>query len=136
MNKHEHYALASFINDALDGRTIEVRAPHRVVRGFVAIRELMSLALALLLEDGGEVVRFDTGGEGLELADVARIVAAELGGRPVQRAAITSERIDDYVGQADAYEALLAQHDIEAVPLARQVRETAEFVVAARSTSE
>lgn len=132
MNKHEHYALASFINDALDGRAIEVRAPHRVVRGFVAIRELMSLVFALLAEDSGAVIRFETGGEGLELADVARAVAAELGGPAVRRAAITGERVDHYVGEGSAYGALLARHGIESIPFPRQIRETAEFLVAAR----
>lgn len=130
INKHQSYALAAFINDALAGRSIAVRAPHRVVRGFVAIRELMSLVFHLL-EGPPAVHRFDTGGEGLELGDVAALVSKALGGS-VDRAVITSERVDHYVGDGADYDRLLAERGIAHVPFARQVRETADYLVAAR----
>lgn len=132
MNKHEHYALASFINDCLDGRPIDVRAPHRVLRGFVAIRELMSLVFALLLEEDGALTRFETGGARMELAQVAQAVSDTLCGPAVLRSPVTSERIDDYVGDGSGYAALLDRHGIAPVPFAAQIRETAEFVVATR----
>jgi len=135
INKHQDYALAAFILDALAGRPIGVRAPHRVVRGFVAIRELMSLVFALLLEESGRVVRFDTGGEAQELAEVARLVANVLGPVPVERAAIVGNRIDHYVGNGAAYERLLAAHAIEPIPFAEEIRDTADFLVAAQSPS-
>ncbi|WP_341712390.1 NAD-dependent epimerase/dehydratase family protein, partial [Erythrobacter sp.] len=53
INKHETYALASFILDSLAGRDIKVRAPYEVVRSYVAIRELVSLALMQLLAANG-----------------------------------------------------------------------------------
>ena len=130
INKHAAYALAAFINDALAGRTVTVRAAHRVVRGFVAIRELMSLVLRLLLEEGG-VTRFDTGGDAMELGEAAAIVAGTLGGVPVARAAIVAERLDDYVGDRAEYDRLRAERGIEAVSFPDQVRETADYLVAA-----
>ncbi len=130
MNKHDAYAMASFIRDALALRPIRVNAPRDVVRGYVAIRELMSLVFALLAQDGppGEVIRFDSGGEALELGDVARIVAQALGGGAVERAAVTEPVADHYVGNSEAYAALLARHGIAAVPLDAQVRETAPWI--------
>ncbi len=130
INKHQDYALAAFINDALAGRPIVVRAPHRVMRGFVAIRELMSLAFLLLLEKGARVTSFDTGGDALELGEVARVVAETLGPVTVERAAITSDRVDDYVGDRTAYDRLLARYEVAAVPLPDQIRDTAESLVA------
>ncbi len=50
INKHQSYALAAFILDALASRPISIRATRPVVRGYVAVRELMSLAFALLLD--------------------------------------------------------------------------------------
>jgi nucleoside-diphosphate-sugar epimerase len=50
MNKHGAYALASFMLDALAGRPIAVRAPRPVIRSYVAIRELMGLVFAMLLD--------------------------------------------------------------------------------------
>ncbi len=129
MNKHQAYAMAAFILDSLAGRAITVRAPHRVMRGYVAIRELMSLVVLLLLGDAPATHSFDTGGDPLELADVAGAVAAVLGGG-VERAPVTSDRIDHYVGDRSVYDALLAHYGIVAVPLAEQIADTADGMAA------
>ena len=124
INKHDTYALASFITDALSGRPITVRAPMEVVRSYAAIRELMSLALVQLLGHGQETVRFyDSGGEALELAEVAAQVARELGGT-VERAPITSPRPNVYAGAAEAYADLLEAAGIASVALGQQIRDT------------
>ena len=130
INKHQSYALAAFINDALAGRPIAVRAPHRVVRGYVAIRELMSLVLRLLLEHRPAVVRFDTGGDTLELGEVAAIVATALGSGPVERAPITSDRVDLYVGDRYEYDRQRAAYGIESVSVPNQIKETADYLIA------
>lgn len=131
INKHETYALASFILDALTGRPIEVRAPQRVIRSYVALRELLSLVVAQLLADEGEVVaRYDSGGEPLELGNVAETVARRLGGR-VKRAAITEVRTNAYFGDSAGYERRLAVHGIDRVPLSQQVADTAVTLVTA-----
>lgn len=128
INKPDLYALASFILDALSGRPIEVRAPMPVVRGYVAVRELVSLVLVMLLAQGGAAaIRFDTGGEALELGAVAGVVADVLGGQVLRRP-ITEPRENRYVGDDRAWRALLARHGIEHLPLADQVRETAAYL--------
>lgn len=129
MNKHQAYAMAAFILDALAGRPIMVRAPHRVERGYVAIRELMSLVVLLLLSEPPAVHAFDTGGDPLELAGVGAAVAQVLGGR-VERAPITSGRIDRYLGDRATYDALLTRHGIAPVSLAEQIADTAEALEA------
>jgi UDP-glucuronate decarboxylase len=128
INKHQAYAMASFILDTLAGRPIEVRAPREVIRGYVAIRELVSLVFALLGDSTSAVVRFDTGGEPLELGTVARIVADTLQGTSVRRAEITDSLADRYVGDAQAYAALLRRFGIRQLPLDAQVRETADYL--------
>lgn len=128
INKHQAYAMASFILDALAGRQIEVRAPRAVIRGYVAIRELMSLVFALMAAAPTGVMRFDTGGEPLELGAVATAVDRALGGRGVARAAIVEPGADRYVGDDAGYAELLAAHAIAAVPLDRQIVETADHL--------
>lgn len=128
INKHAAYAIASFILDALNGRTIRVKAPHRVVRGNVAIRELMSLVFARLCAQSGAVERFDSGGEAMELGALAKCVSQCVGPVAVERAALMSERIDDYVGNSVIYARLLAENEIEAVTLEDAIRETAEHL--------
>jgi nucleoside-diphosphate-sugar epimerase len=129
INKHQTYALASFILDALSGRPVEVQAPMPVIRGYVAIRELMSLIFsALLAEDGDSVLRFDSGGEPQELAEVAHCVAETLGPVPVERKPITSDRANRYVGDSRRYLTLLADHRVERVDFSTQVIETAAYL--------
>ena len=129
INKHQTYALASFIRDALAKRPIAIRASHRVVRGFVAIRELMSLVFALLLADGSGIWHFDTGGEAMELAELAEAVAVAIGPVPVERASIQSDQTDYYVGDKQPYNLLLKKYGVQSVPLIEQIYETSQFLI-------
>lgn len=128
INKHEAYAIASFIIDALAGREIAVRATRRVVRANVAIRELMSLVFAMLADDRGPVAQFDSGGDPLELGELAAVISQRLNGRGVQRAAITDPVADIYHGDVAAYRALLTQYGVDPVPLGDQIAETAAYL--------
>jgi UDP-glucuronate decarboxylase len=121
MNKHGAYALASFMLDALAGRPIVVRAPRPVIRSYVAIRELMGLAFALLMDDTPGVVRFDSGGTPLELGEVAQVVADAVPGAKVERAPITEPLADRYHGDGALYSMLLTQHGLDPVDLVTQV---------------
>lgn len=127
INKPQNYAIASFLLDALAGRPIAVRAPKRVVRAYAAIREVMGLAFALMLEGKG-VTRFDSGGTPLELEQVAGEVAALVQGASVERAAITDPASDIYHGDGAAYDALLRASGISPVPLRVALAETLDFL--------
>ena len=128
INKHGSYAFACFLLDALAGRPIAVKAPREVVRSYVAIRELMSLAFALLLAEPSGVIRFDSGGDALELGDVARAIAAVLPGKGVNRAPITQSCADSYHGDGQAYAALLARYRIAPVSLVDQINESIAYL--------
>lgn len=128
INKLDTYALASFILDALAGRPIEVRAPMPVLRSYVPVRELVSFVIATLLRrDGDAVQRFDTGGEPLELADVARTVA-DLFGVGVERKPISDARENRYVGDDRRWRALLAENGMAPLGLRAQIAETAAYI--------
>lgn len=128
INKHEVYALANFILAALSGRPVKVRAPMRVWRSYVAVRELVSLVLAALLaEDEAPVVCFDTGGEALELGAVAARVVEAIGGE-LSRCPITNLNDNRYVGNTDAYARLLDRYGITHLSLAGQIVETAAYL--------
>jgi hypothetical protein len=71
---------------------------------------------------------FDTGGEPMEMGEIADAVASTLGGCAVERAALGEGRADIYVGDDGAYRALLEQYGIESVPFTQQVTETAQFL--------
>ena len=128
INKLHSYALATFITDALAGRSIVIRSAHRVVRSYVAVRELMSLVFALLLDGERRVIRFDSGGEPMEMQDIAAAVAERFGRVSIKRPPLDRTIIDHYAGDGRTYHSLLADHHIESVPFARQVIETVDFL--------
>lgn len=135
INKPEHYAVASFILDALAGRPVTVKAPHRVERGMIGVSELMAVVFAELLASETGVSRFDSGGTGLELGDIAQEVAHVLNAPGASRAAITSDRIDRYLGDEPGWDALCQRHGVPRQSLAAQIRETAAFLAeAAKAT--
>ncbi len=136
INKQHSYALSAFILDALAGGPIRVHAPHRVVRSYVAIRELMSLAFAMLLDERAAVVRFDSGGEAMEMQAIAEAVAGQFGDLAVDRPAIDPERFDDYRGDSQTYSQLLAEHRIVPMPFARQLAETVDYLAFSRVQAE
>ncbi len=128
INKHQAYAIANFITDALADRPIAVRAPREVFRAYVAIRELMSLVFTLMADRSAPVVRFDSGGEAMELGAVAQAVAQAIGGGTVERATVTDPVADRYFGDDTSYAGLRRAHGVEAVPLDRQILETADYM--------
>ena len=130
INKHQSYALASFIVDALAGRPIKVRATHAVRRAYVSINELLSLAFAILLENGPGVIEFETGGEPMELGAVAETVAAHFEGAMVERAPITDPAADNYFGEQLSYREILNRYKINPVSFEQQVIETARYLAA------
>jgi UDP-glucuronate decarboxylase len=132
INKHENYALASFIKDALAGRPITIRADFPVYRSYVAIRELMSLAFASMLETEAGVTRFATAGERLEMQQVAGIVSETLGPVSVERPPLHGEKQDDYTTRDVTYSQLLSKYGIEHLPFDQQVVETASFFTSDR----
>jgi len=130
ISQDKPYALFDFIRCALDRQPIVVRAPRRIERGYVAIRELLSLVFAFLLHTSRDVVRFDTGGQAIELLDLARVVA-DIAAVPVERAPITERDANHYVGDGIAYAALLSKFNIAPVSLTEQVRETYDYLAGA-----
>lgn len=133
INKPDAYAIASFCADAIAARPIEVRAPKQVVRSYVAIRELMSLVFSSLLPASG-VLRFDSGGEPMELGEIAAVTAAQTGGM-VRRAELTQDRPDIYYGDVAAYRALLEEYGIAHIPLAQQVAEMIAWLKSSSHTA-
>ena len=132
INKHGNYALASFIADALAGRPVKVRATHPVVRSYVAIRELMSIVFAHLLDEHSAIRRFDTaGGEMLEVRQIAQLAAELLGSGVVEAPPIERDApADIYVGEPAGYNAARLFAGVESVLFKTQILETAAYMAA------
>jgi len=130
INKPESYALANLILSVLAGQPAQVRAPMAVFRSYVAVREAMSLVVALLLAaEGDPVCRFDTGGEPLELGQLAQTVASVLGGQAMRPPPVEGQA-NRYLGDHQRWQELLAEHGLQHSPIELQVAETAAWLKA------
>jgi nucleoside-diphosphate-sugar epimerase len=130
INKPETYAMASFVLDALADRPITIRAERPVYRSYVAVRELLALVLQLLAEKDSELVSFDSGGEPVEMAELAATVLKVVGGAGMARPRFAaSAPADHYHGDREKYLRLLASFQMQHVALEAQVAETANFLV-------
>ncbi len=130
INKQSSYALACFIADALADRPIEIRATRPVYRSFVAISELISVALGALAAQGQPVVCFDTAGEqALEMDEIAAAVCTALGARENStRPPLDSTAADRYAGDGATYRDLRARAGVAPVDLSVQIRTTAAYM--------
>lgn len=129
MRRPERYALGSMIRAVLASEPVHVRAPHPVIRSYVAIRELLDLGLAVLGDEAAEPhVVFDSAGqEEVEVGELAVRVARALGrpGARIVRPPTAAEPVDRYVGDGEAIGRLRTRYAIAHLPLDEQIRQTA-----------
>lgn len=139
INKHELYALASMIKAVQDGLPIVIRAPHRVVRSYVHVADLVSLAFSMLLDPkpDDEPV-FDTAGEdNLELGELASAIREALGQTQlnIERPQPVDGKDDIYVGEASSMRRMMLDRGFNLIPLRDQIRGTADFMQELKQSS-
>lgn len=128
MTTPEEYALGALILAALRGEPLRIKARGRVVRSYVAIGDLVELALAeLLATEGPAQLTFDTAGETVEIGELAEAVVATLGvSSPIEREVDAQAPDNVYVGDREKMVELVARHQLSLTPLSEQIRQTAE----------
>ena len=129
---NKDYVLGSVLSDVLAGRTIRLRAAHRVVRSYVHVRDVVTVGFASmfgLLDAPREP--FDTAGdESIEVGDLARRVRDVLG-RPdlaIDRPPLGSNPADRYVGDGRPFRQMLGQLGLAPTRLDDAIRDTAAYL--------
>lgn len=128
ITKPELYALGNLILLARSTGRLQVRSPGAVVRSFAGVADVVALSLWLAL--AGRDTVFDTGGEVAEIGGLAAAVADVLGlSRDAIERHVDREAPEDrYVGDAAAWDGLLAEAGITPTPLLSLVRDTAVWL--------
>lgn len=128
MTKPELYALGGMIGMAGRGGPVSVRATGPVVRSYVGVDEVVALALWAALT-GTDAV-FDSGGDPIEVEQLAQVVAGEHGLAPssVQRRLDPAAPADRYVGDGTQMSRLAATAGLRLRPLPDLVRDTAGWL--------
>jgi hypothetical protein len=115
---------------------VELRARRRVVRSYLAVRDLLDAMIGWLLAGGeSEQTVLDTCGEPVEVGELAvRILKvlnrAEL---PIKRPPLESGPDDFYVGAGARFEHLAQDQSIRLAPLEEQISDTASYLEGLRA---
>jgi len=92
----EPYALYEFIKKAQENELIEIRSKNLVFRRYVNDRQLMRLLLKLAFQS--KTIFFDSGGELIEIEELAKLVVGTLNSK-----SYISERLVDPMAIKDEY---------------------------------
>lgn len=128
MTKPELYALGSMIRMATDGGPVTVQARGPVLRSYCGVDEVVALATVMAL--GGREVTFDSGGDAVEMVELARVVA-DVHGLPdgsIRQDRDESVPTNRYVGEPGQMRSLAAGIGMELRPLDALVRSTSEWL--------
>lgn len=131
MNKLDDYALSCIIRDIQNGGPIRLRASRPVFRSFVHVRDVVDLAVSLMMRGSAPVEPFDTSGsEVVEVGQLALRAAQVLGrpGTPISRPALTGAAEDRYIGREQPFKKLLGELGIVPQSLDAQIEDTAEYL--------
>ena len=132
MTKPEAYALGSMIMQAEATGRIEVRATRPVRRSYMAIDDMLRIAIHAVGElESGDSVTFETAGEIVEMGELASRVLGVLGADPsaVARPPMDPDAsADDYLGDPAVVRALAARAGITPAPLDDQIAVTANWL--------
>jgi UDP-glucuronate decarboxylase len=134
ITKSDLYALGDLIAMAQRGGPLEVRASRPVVRSYAAVDDVVALALWSVLR--GESVVFDSGGDIVEVGELARAVAEAHGLPPsvVVRRSDPEAAEDRYVGDPSAWQALVRRSGLIPRGLPALIRETSSWMSGARTS--
>ncbi|MEI7794211.1 MAG: NAD-dependent epimerase/dehydratase family protein [Thermoleophilia bacterium] len=133
MTKPEAYALGGMIAEATSDGRITVRAARPVRRSYMLIDDMLRIALQAVgaLGSGGQVT-FETGGEVVEMDDLAARVLGVLGKDPtaVSRPALDASAVpDDYFGSTVVMDSLARTAGVVPIALDDQIGITAEWLL-------
>ncbi len=129
MTKPERYALGDLVRQALDGGPLTVRARHHVVRSYASVADIVAVALAeALARPQGRDVVFESGGEVLDLRDLAQLIVGIVQPDDARVVADVDDSLppDRYVSEAGGLEGLAARHGLPITPLDEQIRALVE----------
>ena len=126
VQKPQGYALGSMIRDA-DAGAIRITARRPVFRRYVLAEELLAVGIA---EGGAGPATIDSGGELVEMAELAARIAAVV--RPdavISRDEVDTRDPDRYHSDGQDWERRCQRWDLASAPLDRQIEITASGVL-------
>lgn len=117
----EDYAFSDFVLSALRSGTIKLHSTHLVHRRYCAVEDLLALTIAGAVHENFSIL--DSGGKLIELRDLAREIADEIGGSITifEHPSRTSSDSDNYFSDNQSWLRLCEEHSFEPLDLRQQI---------------
>jgi len=126
VNKPQLFAFSDLILQARAG-VIEVRAKNKVLRRYSPVEDVIALAVAQSKQQGQII--FDTGGEMLEVGDLANQIRMEVCQDAIIHRELNPNLLaDDYQSDNVQWSNVLSLSDMEQAPLSEQIRRVARHL--------
>lgn len=128
--KPEQFAFYDLIRQTQLSPVVRVNATHEVFRRYADAGEFLEICLAFA--GSGASGSIDSGGERVEIGELAQRIQKVLGTvRPIERPDLT-EPSDDYCADSSAMSQLARQFEVSLSGLEEQIRRSAEALDVAR----
>lgn len=119
------YAFSSIIRGALEGQ-ISVEARGRVFRRYCSVIDVLKLCLALTRSRSSRV--FDSGGELVEIHDLAEVVRKLLNPQAQLISRVTEDTVSAYHSDNDDWSKLCVAHNLRPATLQSQIVHVANYM--------
>lgn len=125
VRNESQYAFSSFISEALRSGKITVNSSNRVFRKYCSVGDL--IALGFLRGTSGWSGVIESGGQLIELLDLAKLVASSISANVTIEAARDSLMADEYYSYDSSWEESIAETSFLPLTLSQQITTTIEY---------
>ena len=117
----DQYALSSFVRQGLNSKIIRVSADRMVFRRYCAVEELLAVGMHLAHRHSHSLL--DSGGEKLEMFEIAQKVAEQIPGAKIilEHPARDSQDPDDYSSDNESWVRGLREAHLNPISLEEQI---------------
>jgi len=116
------YAISDLIYSALTKREMNVNSAHQVWRRYVDAGEFMYLLSQLVRSESSLLL--DSGGEIIEIGELARLISEQLGKIQLNRPPLAPSKIDDYYPKSNEFNLQAQRLGVNLANLETQVSRT------------
>jgi len=122
------FAFSSFIHQARESSEIRVQSQKEVFRRYVAVEDLIAVALAESLDSSNLFQILDSGGDLIDLESLAKFISSLSRNKPTVVSSVDKGLpADNYYSDAKSWDAACAKHNFEPDNLEMQVLRALEF---------
>lgn len=125
VTKPHGFAFSDFISQALESQHIHIESPHRVVRRYVSVDDLLTIGLLHASEFKDQPI-LESGGEKVDLLKLAELIRSEINpGIKIEHQIDLDLPPNEYFAKGDSWERTCAHFSYEPSNLTTQIRTVA-----------